>query len=142
MLGQVPTPRLRERKEMAPQEIDIIQSETGNGTRPGRAPQARLSVDPLAAHAAHKLALPLKLRIPARHRKRRSSLARGGQTAREEFRGGFDPECKAEAARRSQPPGALILSPEQLQNELRALVRNRQRLDAQLLLRLERLQLG
>jgi hypothetical protein len=31
--SDLPTPRPAKRKEMAPQEIDIIQSGTGNGTR-------------------------------------------------------------------------------------------------------------
>ena len=48
---------------------------------------------------------------------------------------------KAEAARRSPPPGSPLLL-EQFQDQLRVLVGDRQRLDAQLLLRLERLQLG
>ena len=61
-------------REMAPQEIDIIQTEV--------APTGLLIHRP-AAHAARKLAFPLNIGIPARHRWR--AACRGGQAARREL---------------------------------------------------------
>jgi hypothetical protein len=100
-----------------------------------------LFFDRLCSESDSEVDLDRIVWIPARHRRRRSSLAGAGKRRAGNWNEGLILTDTAKAARRSQPPGSPLLL-EQFQDELRVLVGDRQRLDAELLLRLERLQLG